>query len=99
MPDFLEFKGQFEEQLSTDLKFVLLELHYVPYSFGSGMMSYKIKGRLVKIIFDGKDNIIELFISAKNLKYPSSDWSIVFSGTQTDFLENGLTELKTSLAL
>ncbi len=99
MNDYIEFKGQFEAQLSDDLKFELLELHYAPYSFGSGMTAYKIKGRVVKLIFDGKDNMIELWISAKHLKYPSSGLSRIFSGTPNDFLDNGLTELKTSLAL
>ncbi len=99
MTNYLELKGKFEAQLSADLKFELLELHYAPYSFGSGMTAYRIKGRVVKIIFDGKDNIIELLISAKHLKYPSSGWTTIFSGTPTDFLDNGLTELKTSLAL
>jgi hypothetical protein len=96
---YLELKGQFEAQLSADLKFELLELHYAPYSFGSGMTAYRIKGRVVKIIFDGKDNIIELMISVKHLKYPQSDFTTIFSGNITDFLNNGLTELKTSLAL
>jgi hypothetical protein len=99
MTDYLELKGQFEAQLSTDLKFELLELHFAPYSFGSGMTAYRIKGRVVKIVFDGKDNIIELLISEKHIKYPSSGWTTIFSGTPTDFLGNGLTELKTSLAL
>ena len=99
MTDYLELKGQFEAQLSADLKFELLELHYAPFSFGSGMTAYRINGRAVKIIFDGKDNIIELLISAKHLKYPSSGWTAIFSGTPTDFLGKGLTELKTSLAL
>ena len=99
MTDFLELKGQFEAQLSADLKFELLELHYAPFSFGSGMAAYRIKGRMVKIIFDGKDNKIKLLISAKHLKYPSSTWATIFSGTPTDFLDNGLTELNTFLVL
>ena len=99
MTDYLELKGQFEAQLSSDLKFELLELYYAPYSFGSGMTAYRIKGRVVKIIFDGKDNIFELLISAEHLQYPSSGWTTIFSGTQADFLDNGLTELKKSLAL
>jgi len=94
MTDFLELKRQFELELSNDLKFELLELHYAPYSFGSGMTVYKIKGQLIQIIFDGKDNIIELLISVNDLKYPSSTWTKIFSGTPTDFFDNGLTKLK-----
>lgn len=99
MTNYLELKGQFESQLSADLKFDLLELHYTPYSYGSGMTAYRIKGRVVKIIFDGKDNIIKLMISAKHLKYPSSSWTTIFIGTPTEFIDKGLTELKPSLAL
>lgn len=97
MTDYLELKRQFEAQLSADLKFELLEIHYAPYSFGSGMTAYRIKGRSVKIIFDGKDNLIELLISAKHLKYPSLDWTTIFTGTPTDFISNGVTQLKITL--
>lgn len=99
MTDYLELKGQFEAQLSADLKFELLELHYTPYSFGSVMTAYRINGRVVKTIFDGKDNRIELLTSAKHMNYPNSGWTTIFSGTPTDFLDNGLTVLRTSLAL
>jgi|SRR5690554_7863076 hypothetical protein len=99
MTDFLELKRQFEVELSADLKFELLELHYAPYSFGSAMTAYRIKGKLVQIVFDGKDNIIELLISDHDLMYPSSTWTTIYSGIPTDFLDNGLTKLKKSLAI
>ncbi len=99
MTDYLELTEQFETQLSADLKFELLEIHYTPYSFGSGMSAYKIKGCIVKIIFDGRDNIIELLTSVKHLKYPSSDWTTIFTGKPTEFIDKGLTELKNSLNL
>jgi hypothetical protein len=99
MTDFKEFKRHFEAQLLTDLMFELLELHYAPYSFGSGMTAYRITGRVVKIIFNGQDNIIELLISDKHINYPSSGLTTIFSGTPTDFLDSGVTRLKTYLAL
>jgi hypothetical protein len=47
--NFLELKEQFENKLKSDFKFELLDLHYSPYAFGSGMKFYRIKGRIIKV--------------------------------------------------
>jgi hypothetical protein len=96
MADYLEIKEQFEAQLSSDLKFELLELHYAPYSFGSGILACRINGRAVKIVFDGKDSLIELLISAQ--KYPSSSWTTIFTGTPIDFISHGVAQLNVTFA-
>jgi len=89
--DFLELKEQFESKLTE--KFELLELHYAPYSFGSGFTAYRIRGRIVKIIYDGRDNQVELLVSANHDKYPYTTWTTIFTGHSTDFIDNGISKL------
>lgn len=89
--DFLELKEQFETKLTED--FELLESHYVPYSFGSGFTAYRIRGRIVKIIYDGRDNQVELLVSANHDKYPQTTWTTIFTGHPTDFIDNGISKL------
>ena len=89
--DFLELKGQFETKLTED--FELLELHYVPYSFGSGFTAYRIRGRNVKIIYDGRDNQVELLVSANHDKYPHASWTTIFTGHSKDLIDYGITKL------
>jgi hypothetical protein len=89
--DFLELKEQFESKLTE--KFELLELQYAPYSFGSGLTAYRIKGRIVKIIYDGKDNQVELLVSANHDKYPGTSWKTIFTGHPADFIDNGISKL------
>ena len=91
--DFLELKKQFENKLKTD--FELLELHFAPYAFGSGMTAYRIKGQIIKIIYDGKVDQVELLISAKHEKYSNASWTKIYTGFPTDFIENGLLKLST----
>ena len=87
----LEFKDQLENKISND--FELLELHHAPYSFGSGMMAYRIKGQIVKVVYDGKDDQVELMVSEKHARYPDASWTTIFAGLPTDFIANGLTVL------
>ncbi len=89
--NFLELKEQFENKLTND--FELLELHYAPYAFGSGMTAYRIKGRIVKLIYDGRDNDIQLLASSNHDKYPNASWTTVFTGHPIDFIENGIIKL------
>lgn len=89
--DFLELKEQFESKLTE--KFELLELNYAPYSFGSGLTAYRIRGRIVKIIYDGRANKVELLVSANHEKYPHTSWTTIFTGHPTDFIDNGILKL------
>ena len=95
--DFLELKDQIELQLKNDFKFELLEIQYAPYAFGNGMIAYRIKGRVVKIIYNGRDNQIELMVSAHHVKYDRAELTTVFWCLPTDFISIGIEELKKSL--
>jgi hypothetical protein len=85
--DFLELKEQFEGKLKND--FELLELHYTPYAFGSGITAYRIKGQIIKVIYDGKDDQVQLLVSARHDKYSNATWTTIYTGLPTDFIENG----------
>src|SRR6476659_5933428 len=91
--DFLELRTQFESKLNNTFKFERLELHYMPYSFGTGIIAYRIKGRLIRIIYNGRDNEIEVYSSKPHEKYPNASWAIIFTGHPSELLDKGITRL------
>jgi len=95
--NFIEIISQFENRTSKDLKFELLEQHYMPYVFGSGFAAYRIKGRNLRIDFDGRDRAVEVSITPKHLKYPVNEWTSIFSGSVEDFFIRGLNEVKAKI--
>jgi len=90
---FLELKEQFENKLTGNHKFDLLELHFAPYSFGSGIAAYRLKGGILKIIYEGRDNEVQLLISSPHNKYPNCSWATIFTGLPGDFIDSGITTL------
>ncbi len=82
---FDQIKEKFEEQIEIDFKLELLESHYYANSFGSGSLLYRIKGRNVKINYDGKEDQVELLILSKsNLDV----WTTIQSTNPHYFIEN-----------
>lgn len=86
--DFLDIKTQFENDLSDNRKFEMLELHYYPYDFGSGISIYKIYSRAVKLIFDGKDKTVQLDMGERHTKHPKTSFITIFLGQPDDFVKN-----------
>jgi hypothetical protein len=95
---FLEIISRFESQIRVNFEFELLESHYIPYSFGSGLVVYRIKGKTIKIIYDGRDYLVDVKLSKQHEKYPNCTWIDFFSGDSSDFLENGINKLKDKLS-
>jgi hypothetical protein len=91
--NFLEITRQFEDKIKADFEVELLELHYIPYAFGSGTKSYRINGRNIKIVFDGCDGIIEIYISGQHEKYDKSSWTNIFRGTSAAFKDKAIKEV------
>lgn len=87
---FLDFVSQFESQIKAIFQIELLDLHYTPYSFGSGLVVYKIKGKTIRIVYDGRDNHIEAKFSKQHQKYPTCVWFNLFSGNPSEFMKNGV---------
>jgi len=71
-------KSEFEVIIGQYAKFKLLELWYVPYSFGSGFAAYYVKGRNLKILYNGKDSVMIVFINPPHVKYPSKEETEIF---------------------
>lgn len=91
--NFLDLRNEFENKLKDSVEFELLELHYAPYALGAGMAAYKLAGRVVKIIYDGENNEVELLFP-NDKKRSKSPWITVFKGHPTDLIKNGTTQLK-----
>jgi hypothetical protein len=97
--NFLEFKDQLENEIAKNYKFDMLELRYMPYAFGSGLTVYRISGKIVKIVFDGKNNQFDIMISQPHAKYPNAPLLSIFSGQADDILDKGLSKLYQQLSV
>ena len=67
--NFEDFRKNIESNLASIGKFELQEFHFEPYSFGNGVLAYRIKGRNHKFIFDGRENKLTWLISKPHEKY------------------------------
>ena len=67
--DFEQFKNDLESNLNSFTEFELQEFHFEPYSFGNGILAYRIKGLIHKFIFDGRENELTWYVSKLNEKY------------------------------
>ena len=89
---FIQLTDKFENDLNE--KFEILELHYLPYLFGSGTKCYRIKGRNIKVDFDGRDELLEIYISPYHEKYPTNKWELIFTDKYENFHEKDLKIIK-----
>jgi len=91
---FLEIKNKFEHEINQSLE--LLEMNYAPYAFGSGMIAYRINGIIIKIIYDGKENQVQLLRAKEARKYSTSlSWVILYVGVPADlFIHQALLNIK-----
>ncbi len=53
------------------------EFHYLPYSFGSGLLAFRVKGDIYKITYDGRFKILTVSKSVVHEIYPASKWTII----------------------
>lgn len=67
--NFQEFKNELEDKLKGKISFELLEFIYQPYVFGSGIIAYRIKGYNYMIIYDGRDNKLQIKRSKPHTEY------------------------------
>jgi len=71
--NFENFRKDIESKLDSIAEFELLEFHFEPYSFGNGIVAYRIRGRNHKFIFDGRENELIWLISKSHQKYFGAD--------------------------
>ena len=91
--NFLELQTRFESKIKDVLKFELLELRYHPYAFGSGLVAYRIKGKNVKLNYDGRDDLVTVYLTSKQVRYPDEPWNELFMAPPNEFLKEGITKL------
>jgi len=89
--NFLTFVSEYEKLIKEE--FQLLELNYVPYSFGSGFSAYRIKGKIIVITFDGKEGTINVSISSNHEKYPTNSLTSIYEHTINTLNENTIKEI------
>ena len=58
---FEEFKSYLESDLLNGIAHQLLEFKYYPKDFGSGILTYRIKGKELRFIFDGKEGLLGVY--------------------------------------
>ena len=67
--NFEDFRKDIENKLNQIVEFELQEFHFEPQSFGNGILAYRIKGRIHKFIFDGRESELTWLISESHQKY------------------------------
>lgn len=72
--NFEDFKTGIEKKFNSLGEFELIEFHFQPFIFGSGIVTYRIKGRFHKFIYDGRDNFVTWLVSKEHLKYFGVDF-------------------------
>ncbi len=73
--NFEDFRKDIELKLDTISEFELLEFHFEPYSFGNGILAYRINGKNHTFIFDGRENELTWSISKSHQKYFGANWN------------------------
>lgn len=66
--NFEDFRKDIESRLISKIEFELQEFNFLPYSFGSGLLAYRINGQNHKFIFDGRENELT-WLKSKTQKY------------------------------
>ena len=77
--NFPEFKDILETKFKALTSFELLEYQYQPYSFGNGLVAYRINGYNYRLIFDGKETELIVERSNPHEKYNGRPYQKIFS--------------------
>ena len=72
--NFEDFRADIESMLNQELRFDLQEYHFEPYSFGNGVLAYRIMGRNHRFVFDGREKELTWMISKSHQKYFGAEW-------------------------
>ena len=82
MSEFNHIISKFENDIKTIYKFDILEKEHNENAFGSGYATYKIKEKIFRIVYDGRDFKFDIQkLDNKNI------WKSIFYGDADDFLE------------
>jgi hypothetical protein len=92
--NFDGFRKDIETKIKSIAEFELQEYHYQPYSFGSGVLVYRIQGQHHKFVFDGRDSELTWYVSKPHQKYFEADFKEIL---RKDILELSTDELKNEI--
>ena len=91
---FENFRKEVEFKLNSITEFELQEYHYEPYSFGNGVLAYRINGHIHKFVFDGREKELTWFVSKPHQKYFGADLTVFMKNDglelSIDALQNGI---------
>lgn len=73
--NFEDFRKDIESRLISKIEFELQEFNFLPYSFGDGLLAYRINGQNHKFIYDGRENELTWLKSKMHQKYFGSDFA------------------------
>ena len=72
--NFDNFRGDLESKLTGIVEFELQEFCFQPYSFGNGLLAYRINGKIHMFTFDGRENELTWSISKTHQKYLDAEF-------------------------
>jgi hypothetical protein len=75
--NFEEFRNDIEKKLNSIVRFELLEFHYEPCRFESGLLAYRILGRNHRLVYDGRENELTWERSEAHEKYFGAKFSML----------------------
>jgi len=84
---FEDFRLELEAELEKIVRFELQEFHYEPYSFGNGLLAYRINGRNYRFRYDGREKQMTVDASEQHQKYFGALWNHIAT---IDELSNGV---------
>jgi hypothetical protein len=92
--NFDDFRKDIESKIVSTTAFELQEYRYEPYNFGSGILAYRIQGRIHKFVFDGRENELTWFVSKPHQKYFGASFTEIL---RKERLELSADELKNEI--
>lgn len=92
--NFEEFRNDIERKLKSIAEFELQEFHYEPYSFGNGILAYRINGQNHKFEFDGREKELTWLASKAHQKYFGASFKEIM---KKDGLELNANELENGI--
>ena len=79
--NFLEFSSSLNQKIKERVETTLLEVNYKDYFFGSGFYAFRVRGKIIKLNFDGREFYLTLEISKEHDDYPARSYDQIFAGT------------------
>ncbi|MEO9853436.1 MAG: hypothetical protein ABJH72_23015 [Reichenbachiella sp.] len=77
--NFENFRNDLENKISSITKFELQEYHFEPHCFGNGILVYRIKGRIHKFEYDGREDLLTWYVGPPHVKYFGAELKFIMT--------------------